>query len=244
MTNFFTDNILHDPKEPSTHCCDSLAMLEPITRAAVEKIIEEAAVIGIQLRVTETYRSRQRQTQLFAQKATKLKLVGVHHYGLAVDFCKMIDGKPSWAGDWGFLGELAKRNGLVWGGDWGDPNLPAKAFHDWDHVQRINLKDQRHLFSGEWYPDEDYRPEQPPAPNEHEPVFAPSTVLKEGSKGELVRRLQTSLSIHGFTTHPDGDYGPITKTYVQAFQKANGLTPDGVAGPSTLKALGLEPAVP
>lgn len=37
----------------------------------------------------------------------------------------------------------------------------------------------------------------------------------------------------------DGIYGNVTRNAVVAFQKANGLTADGVAGPKTIAALGL-----
>jgi len=37
--------------------------------------------------------------KLFAQGATKIKTVGVHHYGLACDLVKDIGGEPSWQGD-------------------------------------------------------------------------------------------------------------------------------------------------
>jgi hypothetical protein len=74
-------------------------------------------VPGIALMIFETYRSEDRQLALFNQGATKLKNVGVHHYGLACDLVKNINGEPSWKGDFGFLGELADENGMIWGGD-------------------------------------------------------------------------------------------------------------------------------
>ena len=107
--------------------------------------------------------------QLFNQGATKLRNVGVHHYGLACDIVKDINGEPSWKGDFTFLGGLAKAHGLIWGGDWGTPNV-HHTFLDMDHVQRCSIGDQASLFRGEWYPDETYNPytgvggPEPPAP--------------------------------------------------------------------------------
>jgi LAS superfamily LD-carboxypeptidase LdcB len=71
-------------------------------------IIADAAAAGIKLMAFETFRSQVRQTKLFQQKATKLKKVGVHHYGLACDLVKDVAGQPSWKGDFKFLGKLAK----------------------------------------------------------------------------------------------------------------------------------------
>ena len=127
-------------------------MLEPGTKAAVLAIIADAAAQGITLQVTETYRSCERQEQLFEKKVTQLKTVGVHHYGLAADFCKIINGKASWTGDWKFLRDLADKHGMVSGVDWGHPERPH-TFCDADHVQRVTIDQQPALFAGSWYPD-------------------------------------------------------------------------------------------
>lgn len=57
-------------------------------------------------------------------------------------------------------------------------------------------------------------------------------ILKRGSKGEDVKRLQTIL---GITI--DGDFGPKTEKAVKDFQKKNGLIADGIVGPNTWKKL-------
>lgn len=59
-----------------------------------------------------------------------------------------------------------------------------------------------------------------------------------GSKGNRTRRLQEALRALGYQPGTiDGEYGPSTATAITAFQGANNLTPDGVAGPATLRAL-------
>ena len=55
-----------------------------------------------------------------------------------------------------------------------------------------------------------------------------------------VRNLQSDLIFLGFSVGPDGAdgyYGANTSAGVKAFQQANGLTPDGLAGPVTKTAL-------
>jgi len=157
MGNFFTDVIEKDSRFLSKKLVSDPKLLEPNTRAAVEAIIADADAKGIKLMIYETYRSRERQLELFKKGASKLKKVGVHHYGLACDIVKKVNGKPSWKGDFSFLRDLAKAHGLIWGGDWGTPNV-KHSFQDDDHVQRCGVPDQEKLFSGDWYPGDNYDP--------------------------------------------------------------------------------------
>ena len=53
-------------------------------------------------------------------------------------------------------------------------------------------------------------------------------LLKNGSKGEDVKKLQEKL---GLTA--DGSFGPGTEAKVKEWQAANGLTPDGLVGDGT-----------
>lgn len=63
---------------------------------------------------------------------------------------------------------------------------------------------------------------------------------KFGSTGQEVRNIQKKLKNWGYYNGDiDGVYGSRTKAAVTYFQKKNGLTADGVAGPKTLAAMGL-----
>ena len=59
-----------------------------------------------------------------------------------------------------------------------------------------------------------------------------NVTLTVGSTGDTVKALQTKLG-----TGADGVFGLGTKRVVQAWQKKNGLTADGIAGPKTLAKL-------
>lgn len=66
------------------------------------------------------------------------------------------------------------------------------------------------------------------------------TLSKPGSQGPEVTKIQTKLQEQGlYTWKIDGIYGSRTRAAVVKFQKQRGLTPDGIAGPATLKALGI-----
>jgi hypothetical protein len=157
MGNFFEDVIKVDPRFHSTQAVSDPALLEPNTRAAVAAIIADAAANGMPLMIFETYRSQARQAMLFSQHVTQLRNVGVHHYGLACDLVKSVNGEPNWKGDFSLVGQLARAHGLIWGGNWGRPDLPH-SFRDWPHVQRCRVGDQAKLFRTEWYPDDSYNP--------------------------------------------------------------------------------------
>ena len=73
-------------------------------------------------------------------------------------------------------------------------------------------------------------PRPPPTP--------PTTTLKPGDSGPEVTALQRELASLGYSVGTiDGVYGQATTKEVAAFQRAHGLTPDGIVGPATLLSL-------
>ena len=157
MGNFFKDVISRDPRFASPARIHDTALLEPVTLGLVQQIVANANAMGIEVMIFETYRSQVRQQVLFTQGVTQLRTVGVHHYGLACDIVRVVDGEPTWKGDYSFLGHLAHSAGLIWGGDWGDPSV-RHSFIDSVHVQRCTVARQSQLFAGTWYPDANYNP--------------------------------------------------------------------------------------
>ena len=78
----------------------------------------------------------------------------------------------------------------------------------------------------------------PAAPAAAAPSAAPaasataSRVLKVGSRGAQVKKLQEALGVDA-----DGSFGPGTEAALKTWQAANGLEADGIAGPATLAKL-------
>ena len=63
---------------------------------------------------------------------------------------------------------------------------------------------------------------------------------KYGSRGDEVKQIQTKLKRWGYYNgNVDGIFGSKTQEAVRYFQRKNGLTVDGIAGPATLKAMGI-----
>lgn len=57
---------------------------------------------------------------------------------------------------------------------------------------------------------------------------------KEGSKGAVVKQIQKVVGCY-----PDSIWGKLTTEAVKAYQREHSLTPDGIAGPRTLAAMGI-----
>jgi hypothetical protein len=69
-------------------------------------------------------------------------------------------------------------------------------------------------------------------------VTLPSNAaLSTGDSGQAVVKLQKALKKLGYDVGADGSFGTATETAVKAFQKANGLTADGIAGAATVQKL-------
>ena len=68
-----------------------------------------------------------------------------------------------------------------------------------------------------------------------------ATVVKQGSRGEVVRQIQTKLKNWGYYTGGvDGIFGEKTTTAVKYFQRKNNLTQDGIVGQKTADAMGIK----
>ncbi|MEU7060971.1 GH25 family lysozyme [Streptomyces sp. NPDC046197] len=74
----------------------------------------------------------------------------------------------------------------------------------------------------------DYTP-PPPAPG--------WPLVQQGQAGRQVNTVQYLLGAHGASLTVDGRFGAGTRDAVVAFQRARGLTPDGVVGPNTWQHL-------
>ena len=69
---------------------------------------------------------------------------------------------------------------------------------------------------------------------------ATETLSRLWSTGNEVTAIQQKLKERGlYTGNVDGIYGPNTQSAVIKFQKQQGLSADGIAGPATLKRLGI-----
>jgi peptidoglycan hydrolase-like protein with peptidoglycan-binding domain len=82
------------------------------------------------------------------------------------------------------------------------------------------------------------KPEQgaPSAPGTNAPS-ASMPMLREGDSGDAVRKLQEALNKSGAKLDVDGQFGPLTRGAVQAYQTKHNLEVDGIVGPQTWGSL-------
>ena len=125
--------------EDVTRACRDLNKLSAKGKIACELFLEKCKAAGLNVLVTETYRSQARQTYLYEQGRTRpgqivtqIKTVGYHNTGNAWDICKNVKGQEY--SDSSFFkkcGDIAKSLGIEWGGTW-------IGFSDTPHFQISN----------------------------------------------------------------------------------------------------------
>lgn len=116
-----------------------IQQLDPRIKFAAKSFLNAAAREGIFLRVTSGLRTFAEQNKLYAQGRTAPGGIVTnarggdswHNYGLALDVVEMKDKRtPLWSNpNWDRIGELGKRRGFEWGGDW-------RGFVDRPHFQK------------------------------------------------------------------------------------------------------------
>jgi peptidoglycan L-alanyl-D-glutamate endopeptidase CwlK len=198
------------------------------TRAVIKKLANE----GIYICVAQGYRSKADQDALYAQGRTKGgKIVtnakggqSNHNYGVAVDLCLYsADGKTvSWqtGGPFSKVVAAMKAGGFKWGGDW-------RSFKDNPHFELYDAA------GGDKAPATVKKsvkaaPTKKKAASSKSVVPYPGHLIKQGSKGKDVQRVQNAVGVTA-----DGIFGPATKKAVQAYQKRHGLSADGIVGPAS-----------
>lgn len=115
----------------ATETCRDISELTPNAQKACNLFIAECKRRGLNVLITETYRSQERQDYLYAQGRTRKgnKVTWTkysrHTSRRAWDICKNLKGHEY--SDTEFFnkcGEIARSLGITWGGDWSTPDRP------------------------------------------------------------------------------------------------------------------------
>ncbi len=114
-----------------TTACRDINELTPAAKRACMRFLERCEERGLKVRITETYRSQERQNYLYEQGRTRKGKVVTwtknsrHTSRRAWDICQNVKGKEY--ADSGFFkacGQIAKELGITWGGTWKQADTP------------------------------------------------------------------------------------------------------------------------
>lgn len=126
----------------------SLDALSPAFKRKVELVLAEMIEEGFDPLVWETKRSFERAEAMNAKKQGRAIKLSMHCFGLAVDIVHRTlrwEAPPAF---WNALGRIAKKHGLIWGGDFTkiDPKDPKgiRRIPDPDrpHIQAVRISMQ------------------------------------------------------------------------------------------------------
>lgn len=227
-----------------------LEKVHPELNKRIRNLITAFAERGTQVEVVQGLRTFAEQDALFAQGRTKPGPVVTnarggqsnHNYGLAVDLCPFVNGKPDFSANSTFvaIGAEAVKLGMEWGGNW-------KKLIDKPHVQLpgMTIADCSRLFKkggldAVWE-------EATRRLNKSVVKTATTTtteppehrVLQIKDTGSDVRFIQQRLAALGRLPLEgvDGIFGKGTQDAIKKFQQDSKLTVDGKVGSQTRTAL-------
>ena len=111
--------------------CRSISELTPPARQACGLFLKRCEQKGLKVRITETYRSQERQNYLYEQGRTRSGKVVTwtknsrHTSRRAWDICKDVKGQEySDSGFFKACGQIAKELNITWGGTWKQADTP------------------------------------------------------------------------------------------------------------------------
>ena len=115
----------------ATKTIRDISELAPNAQRACNLFLEECKRQGLNVLITETYRSQERQDYLYAQGRTRKgnKVTWTrysrHTSRRAWDICKNLKGHEYTDTEFfNKCGEIARNLGITWGGDWSTPDRP------------------------------------------------------------------------------------------------------------------------
>ena len=121
--------------------------LTPEAQKACNLFMAECKKQGLNVLITETYRSQERQNYLYEQGRTRAgnKVTWTTHSRhtsrRAWDICKNLKGHEY--DDTLFFkkcGEVARKLGITWGGDWTSPDMPHFEVSEvWDYKEKKTM---------------------------------------------------------------------------------------------------------
>lgn len=203
--------------------------LSAVAKKACTLFLAECKKAGIDIFITETYRSQARQNYLYQQGRTRpgVKVtwtLSSNHTGrMAWDIAVNPPKDLYDAATLAKAGAVAKKLGIEWGGTWPANKLDRPHFEvDKNWKEPTGSKPQA------------VKPTVEANVTPKPIVPYPGIVLYQGQKGMKkidIQRIQRAVGMA--ENDVTGNFGATTKKAVKAYQKRKGLTQDGEVGKVT-----------
>lgn len=134
--------------------CRDINELHPVAQKACRLFLQECEKVGLNVCITETYRSQARQNYLYEQGRTRAGNVvtwtkNSRHTGrMAWDICKNVKGQGyADAAFFAKCGTIAKKLGITWGGTWKTPDTPHfEVTKDWKCEEDEEMVEKHKFF--------------------------------------------------------------------------------------------------
>ena len=114
--------------------------LHPGLQKICNQFVEQCKAAGLNVKITDTLRTKEEQDSLYAQGRTKPGSIvtnvsypnSAHNWGVAFDICRNVKGREYDDSDGFFAkcGEIGKQLGLFWGGDF--RSFTDKPHFEWE----------------------------------------------------------------------------------------------------------------
>ena len=137
-----------------TETCRDISALTDKAQEACRLFLVECQKCGLKVRITETYRSQERQNYLYEQGRTRSgKIVTWTHKSRhtsrrAWDICQNIKGREySDSAFFKSCGDVAKKLNITWGGIWKTPDTPH--FEISENWKKPNIKEDEEMTAEE-----------------------------------------------------------------------------------------------
>lgn len=127
-----------------------ITLLHPELQEIITKFLQACKNEGLIVKVTDTFRNKQEQNNLYAKGRTKPGNIVTwvkyplsnHNWGIAFDFCRN-DGQGAYndKDNWFYkVGQVGKKFSLSWGGDWTPADRPHLEMTKYGDAKALSKK--------------------------------------------------------------------------------------------------------
>lgn len=188
--------------------------LHPLVKMLADTLVKECHQKGLNIKITDCVRSKAEQEDCIRRGTSTVQYPYTYHaWGLAFDVCNN-DPNNAFPNDmkwWNRIGEIGKKLGLEWGGDWTGKYIDPPHFQLNAYSNNINLASRLVRNYGSptaFFLHSDFK------------IITPKKTITPLSSRKKILWLQVKLNCQGkYGLELDGVYGSKTTSAVKDFWK-------------------------